>query len=270
MSQHKTYQHSENPGPGSAAARWRALLEARAIPAEILTAAPQNPYRHDPARFRPPAVPEDTPSRRTALTVLGEGGGTVLDVGCGAGAAGLALVPKVTQLTGADHAEDMLRVFENACAERGVPYRGVLGPWPDTAPEAGVADVVISHHVGYNTPELGPFLAALGAAARRGVVVELHAVHPGAWLDPLWAHFHGLHRPPPATADDVLAVLAEVGISPEVQRWTRPAQPRSPEAEVDFSLRRLCLPAQRRDEVAEAVARLGPRHRDLVTISWSG
>jgi hypothetical protein len=31
----------------------------------------------------------------------------------------------------------------------------------------------------------------------------------------------------------------------------------------------LCLPAQRRDEVAEAVARLGPRHRDLVTISWS-
>ena len=37
----------------------------------------------------------------------------------------------------------------------------------------------------------------------------------------------------------------------------------------DFSLRRLCLPVQRRDEVAEAVARLGSRHRDLVTISWS-
>jgi hypothetical protein len=39
---------------------------------------------------------------------------------------------------------------------------------------------------------------------------------------------------------------------------------------VDFSMRRLCLPAHRRDEAAEAVMTLGPRHRDLVTISCSG
>jgi hypothetical protein len=78
-----------------------------------------------------------------------------------------------------------------------------------------------------------------------------------------------LRRPLPATADDALAVLSEVGIRPLVQRWTRPARTRNPEAEVDFSMRRLCLPGERRGEVAEAVARLGPRHRDLVTISWS-
>jgi SAM-dependent methyltransferase len=244
-------------------------LLSRAIPAEIRAAAPRDPSRHDPARFVPPAAPEDTPSRRAALQLLGPEGGTVLDVGCGAGAAGLALLPKVSHLTGVDHAEDMLRAFEQACTERGVPHRSVHGPWPDVAPEAGTADVVVSHHVGYNTLELAPFLLALGAAARRGVVVELHAVHPGAWLDPLWLQFHGLRRPPPATAEDVVAVIAEVGIHPEVQRWTRPAQPRQPDAEIDFSLRRLCLPEQRRDEVAEAVARLGPRHRDLVTISWS-
>lgn len=255
--------------PGPAAARWRELLQARAIPAEIRAAAPQNPSRHDPARFVPPAVAADTPSRRAALRLLGPDGGTVLDVGCGAGAAGLALVPKVSQLTGVDPAADMLRAFEHSCAQRGVAHRSVHGPWPDVAPEAGSADVVVSHHVGYNTLELGPFLVALGTAARRGVVVELHAVHPGAWLDPLWWQFHGLQRPSPATAEDVLAVLAEVGIHPEVLRWSRPAQPRDPEAELDFSMRRLCLPAQRRDEVAQAVARLGPRHRDLVTISWS-
>jgi SAM-dependent methyltransferase len=218
----------------------------------------------------PPAIPEDTPSRRAALQLLGPDGGTVLDVGCGAGAAGLALVPHVSQLTGVDHADDMLRAFKQACEQRGVAHRGVHGPWPRVASEAGIADVAVSHHVGYNTADLGSFVAALGAAARRGVVVELHAVHPGAWLDPLWSHFHGLHRPPPATVDDVLAVFAEVGIRPEVHRWTRPAQPRNPEAELDFTLRRLCLPVERRDEVIEAVARLGPRHRDLVTISWSG
>jgi SAM-dependent methyltransferase len=263
------FQH-RNPltSSGPAAARWHELLQARAIPAEIRAAAPQDPSRHDPARFVPPATPEDTPSRRVGLQLLGAGG-TVLDVGCGAGAAGLALLPQVSHLTGLDYTEDMLRAFELACTQRGVPHRSVLGPWPDTAPQAGVADVVVTHHVGYNTLELGPFIVALAAAARRGVVVELHAVHPGAWLDPLWLQFHGLHRPPPATADDVLAVVAEVGIHPAVQRWTRPAQPRHPEAELDFSMRRLCLPAHRRDEVAEAVARLGPRHRDLVTISWS-
>lgn len=254
---------------GPAAARWRERLQARAIPAEIRAAAPQDPSRHDPARFVPPVAPEDTPSRRAALQLLGSEGRTVLDVGCGAGAAGLALLPTVSQLTGVDHAADMLQAFERACAERGVAHRSVLGPWPDVAPQAGAADVVVSHHVGYNTVELGPFLSALGAAARRGVVVELHAVHPGAWLDPLWLQFHGLHRPSPATVQDVLAVVAEVGIAPEVQHWTRPAQPRHPEAELDFSLRRLCLPVQRRDEVAEAVARLRPGHRDLVTISWS-
>ncbi len=263
-------QHSTPLTSGAAAAHWRGLLQGRAIPAEILAAAPQDPSRHDPARFVPPATPEDTPSRRAALQLLGSDGATVLDVGCGAGAAGLALVPKVSHLTGVDHADDMLRAFERACTERGLAHNSVHGPWPQAATQAGVADVVVSHHVGYNTLELAPFLAALGAAAHRGAVVELHAVHPGAWLDPLWVQFHALHRPPPATADDVLAVLAEIGIDPEVQRWIRPGQDRSPEAEVAFSLRRLCLPEQRRDEVAEAVAKLGPRHRDLVTISWSG
>jgi SAM-dependent methyltransferase len=263
------FQHS-NPLTSRAAARWRALLEARAIPAEIRQLAPRDPHRHDPARFLPSAVPEDTPSRRAALQLLGPAGGTVLDVGCGGGAAGLALVPKVTHLTGTDHDENMLRVFERACAERGVAHRTVLGPWPQTAVQTGQADVVVSHHVGYNTADLGPFIGALDAAARRGVVVELHAVHPGGWLDPLWVRFHGLHRPPPATVDDALAVFAEVGIRPGVQRWTRAAQPRNPGAELDFALRRLCLPDERRAEVAEAVAELGPRHRDLVTLSWTG
>ncbi|MGH3793954.1 MAG: methyltransferase domain-containing protein [Pseudonocardiaceae bacterium] len=259
---------SQEPSPGTAAARWWELLEARKIPAEIRAAAPQDPNRHIPERFRPPEVPEDTPSRRAALQLLGPDGGTVLDVGCGAGAAGLALVPKVTHLTGADHADDMLRAFEQACAERRVAHRCVYGPWPQVAAEAGVADLVVSHHVGYNTAELGPFVAALGAAARRGVVIELHAEHPGGWMDPLWARFYGLHRPPPATADDALAVFAEVGIRPEVQRWARLGRHREPGQEVDFVLRRLCLPDERRAEVAEAVEALGPRHRDLLTVSW--
>ncbi|MFY9807128.1 MAG: methyltransferase domain-containing protein, partial [Pseudonocardiaceae bacterium] len=123
-------QHSEPlTSPGSAAARWRELLQNRAIPPEIRAAAPKDPSRHDPARFVPPDTPEDTPSRRAALQLLLPDGGTVLDVGCGAGAAGLALVSKVSHLTGVDPAEDMLRAFEQACQQRGLAHRSVHGPW---------------------------------------------------------------------------------------------------------------------------------------------
>ena len=73
------------------------------------------------------------------------------------------------------------------------------------------------------------------------MVMELTARHPMAWLDPLWVRFHGLHREPPATADDAVAVLEELGITPTVVRWARPARlPEDPE----WVARRLCLPPE--------------------------
>ena len=75
---------------------------------------------------------------------------------------------------------------------------------------------MLCHHVLHNVVDLPPFLRALTAAAGRGVVVEMLAEHPLAWLDPLWLRFHGLRRPPPATVDDAVAVLGELGIRPEV------------------------------------------------------
>ena len=110
-----------------------------------------------------------------------------------------------------------------------MPARVVLGEWPDVATEAGRADVVVANHVLHNVVDLPPFLRALTAAARRGVVVEMLDQHPMAWLDPLWERFHGLRRPPPATTDDAVAVLREMGIAPEVTRLgaDQPAAPGS-------------------------------------------
>lgn len=253
-------------GDRSATARWRELLEARAIPPEIRAAAADSPYRHDPRRFTPPEDPPDTPSRRAGLTLLGDGG-TVLDVGCGAGAASLALLPAATHLTGTDHAEDMLAAFAAECERRGVAHRTVHGAWPETAGEAGRADVVVCHHVGYNTPELAPFVAALDHAAHRGVVMELTAEHPTAWLDPLWQRFYGLHRAAAATYRDALAVLHEVGLYPDVQHWERPPRDDA-RAQAELACRRLCLTPDRVDEVAAAIVELPPRRGGIVTLSW--
>ena len=192
---------------------------ARGIPPEILAAAPSDPWTHNPADFTAPDEPADTPSRDAGLALLGDGG-TVLDVGCGGGDATFALVGPLRAATGVDQQPDMLDLFTAGAAARGLDAGTVLGQWPDAAPEAGSADVVVSHHVLHNVVDLPPFLSALTDAASRGVVVEMLPQHPMAWLDPLWERFHDLHRPPSATDSDAVAVLAELGITPEVRRCT--------------------------------------------------
>jgi SAM-dependent methyltransferase len=257
-------------GAQTAADRWREAQEARGIPAEILARAPETPWKHDPARFRAPAVPDGTPSRDAALALLGAGGvrgqgPVVLDVGCGGGSASLAVADRADLLVGVDHDARMLEVFAVDCQARGVRFRTVHGEWPAVADDAGFAEAVLCHHVGYNAVDLPPFLVALTAAARRGVVMELTAAHPMAWLDPLWLRFHGLRREPPATADDAAAVLREMGIEPTLTRWERaPRLPEGPEAVV----KRLCLPADRVGEVADALAAIPPRPTAVVTLTW--
>jgi SAM-dependent methyltransferase len=248
---------------GPAATRWAELQEGRGIPPEILARAAIDPWHHEVAFFAPPVEPLDTPSRRAADALLPDGG-SVLDVGCGGGAASFALAGRAGHLTGADQQQDMLDAFAAEARARGVPHRTVLGRWPDAAPAAGTADVVVCHHVLHNVVDLVPFLEALTAAAHRGVVVEMMAQHPMAWLDPLWVRFHDLHRPDPATTDDAVGVLREIGIDPVVQRWERDLPPRQDPAWVT---RRLCLPESAVPEVAEALERLD-RSRQAATLSW--
>ncbi|MBW0131039.1 methyltransferase domain-containing protein [Pseudonocardia oceani] len=252
-------------GGETAAERWAGRQEGRGIPPEILARAPASPWLHDPSYFVAPEVPLDTPSRSVALDLL-DAGGTVLDVGAGGGAASLALAGAVTHLTAVDQQVDMLEVLAAGAAARGIPVRTVRGRWPDAAADAGRADVVLSHHVLHNVVDLPPFLRALTAAAGRGVVVEMLAEHPMAWLDPLWVRFHDLHRPPPATTDDAVAVLRELGVDPRVLRWERASPPKQDPAWVTA---RLCLPAGREPEVVDALAALPHRRPRLAaTLVW--
>jgi SAM-dependent methyltransferase len=249
---------------GPAAQRWAELQSGRGLPPEILAGAPADPWVHDPRDFAAPPEPGDSPSRELALALLGDGG-TVIDVGCGGGAATFALAGHVRHATGVDQQPDMLGAFAAEATARAIPYRAVSGRWPEIAPAAGTADVVVCHHVLHNVVDLPPFLRALTAAAGRGVVVEMLAQHPMAWLDPLWMRFHGLARPPSATADDAVAVLRELGVRPEVVRWERVAPPRQDAA---WITRRLCLPADRTGEVEAALVEIPPRPRWAATLAW--
>ncbi len=249
---------------GTAAQRWAELQSGRGIPPEILARAEHDPWHHDVTHFAAPPEPLDTPSRDAGLALLGASG-TVIDVGCGGGDAAFALLGRATHLTGVDRQQDMLDMFAADARTRGAAFRTVLGEWPDAAAEAGTADVAVSHHVLHNVVDLPPFLLALTGAARRGVVVEMLGQHPMAWLDPLWERFHGLHRPPPATTEDALAVLHEVGIHPTVTTWERTTPPRQ---DAVWVTRRLCLPASRVPDVDAALDTL-VRPRIAATLTWT-
>ncbi len=242
----------------SAAEEWAAALGAWAIPEHSLAAAPESPWGFPPELFAQradAAVTILTPSNRRALEGLPIGG-TVLDVGCGAGAASLPLADRAGRLVGVDPSEAMLKSFRERAEARGVDVTTVVGNWPATAADVPLADVVVCHHVVYNVADLAPFAQALHARARTRVVLELTAEHPLRSLNDLWLRFHGLARPERPTADDAVAVLREMGLQPSREDWQAPAFTAFARREdlVAWMRRRLCLPPERDQEIAEVMA----------------
>lgn len=265
-------------------ASWGEWLKGWGIPEEILATATESPWGFPPDLMRRrgerASTLEPSTSIRRALEALPDGG-TVLDVGVGGGAASLPLAGRASLITGVDSSEEMLAVFAEGGESAGVATRGVLGGWPAVAGGVEPADVVVCSHVLYNVQALEPFVRALEAHALRRVVVEITASHPLAWMSDLWERFHGLIRPTRPTADAAVEALRELGI--DVQREDENRPPRASgferrEDAVSLVRRRLCLPAERDPEIAEALGdRLleengfwsaGPSVQTVVTLWW--
>ena len=258
---------------GPAARLWAESLAAWAVPEEILAAAPQSPYGFDVglfARIADEALEWETPSRRVALEAL-PGGGSVLDIGCGGGAASLPLAPPAALLVGLDQSSEMLKAFAERADARGVANQTIEGSWPDVADGAPVVDVVVCHNVFYNVRDLMPFVQRLTGHARATVVVELTEHHPLSWLNPFWKQMHGIDRPDGPTTDDAAAVVSEAGFDPAVQRWERPTgAARTEEELLAFARRRLCVGPERDQEIRELMELYPPPvRRPAATLSWS-
>jgi SAM-dependent methyltransferase len=247
----------------SASARWAAELAAWAIDPELLAAAPESPYgfpaglfgAHRGAAVTHQAVREVEPH-------------SVLDVGCGGGAASIPV--GAPELMGVDESAELLARF---AAAAGPGTRTWCGRWPDVAGQVPAADVVVSANVAYNVPDIAPFLTALTRHARRRVVVELTDVHPWTSMAGLWRHFHGQERPSGPTAELFAEVLTELGLTWEHRSWPREDPWRDAPADVvlAFTRRRLCLPASRDGEVAAAMARFADdRPHSATTYWWDG
>jgi SAM-dependent methyltransferase len=257
--------------------RWRDDLAAWAIPEHITAAVSDSPWVMPPRVFARRAdrlrADPSGPSYQRAAEALP---GSVLDVGSGAGAACLPLLPRTTSLTAVDAEPRMLALLAERATAAGVTAHTLAGRWPEAAAQAGTADVVTCHHVLYNIGDLEPFVAALTASARRRVVAEVTAKHPLTALNPLWLKFHGLRRPDSPTAADLIAILEAMRLRPAYQEWqaARGRDYGSTEELADVTRRRLCLPPERTAEVAAVLAETGTSADipagagDMVTIWW--
>jgi precorrin-6B methylase 2 len=254
-------------------AAWREALASWAIPDHILAAADESPWLLPPELFARRADAQIERPTGGALARAAEAlppAGTVLDVGAGAGAASLPLTA-AARLIAVDERPDMLSELEVRAARRGLPTVAIVGRWPDVATQAPPADVVVSSHVLYNVPDIGPFLVALHEHARRRVVVEITARHPLTELNPLWRKFHDIERPERPTWRDAASAIRALGIEPRVEAYRRPAGAASAtsfESMVRATRIRLCLAPELEPAVATALVERGVDRANAST--WAG
>jgi SAM-dependent methyltransferase len=254
--------------------RWAEQLDGWAIPPEILAGAPEPPWGFEPSEFAvDDGGPVETASSAVEREVLPPGG-SVLDVGSGGGRGSLVLAPPAVVIHAVDESAAMLDLFEQTAEGRGITVVTHRGRWPDIADAVPPADVVICHHVVYNVPDIVPFLVALTGHARLAVVVELTSSHPmTGWRD-VWRRFWDLDRPMGPTADEFVTIVRQLGWSPEVWRRQRSLDDLpflDPERAVRSTRRRLCLPLERTDEVAEYLRDHPLRWpSEVVTVRWPG
>lgn len=160
-----------------------------------------------------------------ALLELAEPGETWLDIGAGAGRFALPLALRVKRVIALDPSPGMLAALRDGMARHEIANIDVVeARWPPTRGDPAVSpvDVALIAHVGYDVAPIGPFLDAMGAAARRQCVAILREQAPAAYAATFWPIIHDVERVPLPAAPDLVALLRARGVEPRLVRIPEP------------------------------------------------
>ncbi len=225
---------SETTDTSPAAERWRSMVEAeRAQTARISAQEAGGPtqrwgggraeaFRAHPRRVGDPAV--------DLIAGFVGAGQTLLDVGARAGRLALPLALRCKHVTAVEAASHMAAILTQEASNAGITNVTLIeGRWQDV--DAPQADVVLCYNVLNYVPDIDVFLTKLDSHAREQVLVVLMEQPPMAQMYPFWSRVHQAEPARTPALAELLAVLWELDIHPDVRMLSsRPRTSKSREA----------------------------------------
>ncbi len=270
------------PSATEALAEWARRVRVNREQVESIREAADGPdfyapvasaFKADPHRTDEPAL--------DLLRSLVQPGETVLDIGAGGGRYALPLALVAKEVIALDPSEAMLAILREGMEEQAIANVTIIQDrWP--SPNAPTADIALICHVGYDIEDIGPFLDAMEAHARRLCVAVMLQRQPSTLFDKFWPEVHGVERESLPALPEFIALQLARGKTFEVhlagrrpphyasmesllamarrQLWVNPG------SEKDITLQRLL---HERAEEHEGQFGLGSLGLQIGVITWS-
>ena len=194
------------PNPTEALAEWARRVRENREQVERVREDPERADHYAPIAtvFRADPRREDEPAL-AVLRSLVRPGERWLDIGAGGGRYALPLALAAGEVIAVEPSEGMLDVLRASMAEYGIANVTIRqSRWPMVEPVQ--TDVALIAHVGYDVEEIGPFLDAMEASARRLCIAVLFWRRPTWAADELWPTVHGQDRATLPALPELLAL----------------------------------------------------------------
>ena len=165
-------------------------------------------FRLDPRR-------KDDPVLDVLLSMVGAGG-TALDVGGGAGRLALPLALNCEHVTVVEPSNSMIEQLRESAHEARIGNVSITQELWDVA-KVDAADLVLCAHVVYGVADIEPFIRKLEAHANSLVVLLAFIESPMNRISRFWKPVHGEVRIDMPALPELVNVLWDMGIYPDVQ-----------------------------------------------------